>query len=91
MARPSRHRGSTSLGCLFLAAVFGPMAVLALLWSLIAVTGGQGVTGMSGPRDELMRLMIWALLLAGALNVAGLVYAALRRAAHRRPESDWRV
>ncbi len=90
MASQKDRRGSQSLGCVFLVAVFGPMIALGSLWALIGMTGGAGATGMSGPRDELMRFMVWILLLAGLLNIGGLVYAAYRRISHRHPEREWR-
>lgn len=62
MDKGGYDRGSTPLGALFLISVFGPMAVLAILWALVAGVGNPGAT-----RDFLMDLMVWVLLVAGAV------------------------
>ena len=64
MARSGYHRGSTGLGALFLISVFGPMALLAVLWALAAGVGNPGPM-----RDLFMNLMIWVLLVAGVVLV----------------------
>lgn len=62
MANDGNGQGSTPLGAMFLISVFGPMALLALLWALAAGVGAPGAA-----RDFFMDLMIWVLLGAGAV------------------------
>lgn len=57
-------RGSTALGAIFLFSVFGPMAILAVLWALAAGVGQGGAI-----RDTFMNLMIWVLLPSGAVLI----------------------
>ena len=62
MTKDGYGRGSTTLGAIFLLSVFGPMAVLAILWALAAGVGQPGAM-----RDMFSNMMIWVLLPAGAV------------------------
>lgn len=64
MAKNDNQRGSTGLGALFLLSVFGPMAVLAILWALASGVGQAGAM-----RDAFMDAMVWVLMASGAVLV----------------------
>ena len=62
MASRGYEDGSVGLGAVFLASVFGPMAILAALWALAAGAGATGPT-----RDFAGQAMVWVLLVAGLI------------------------
>lgn len=71
------QRGSAAIGWIFMASVFGPMLLVALLWMMSA---GLGVDGgdVRSARDRVGDLMVMALMASGLLlalegAVAGLL------------------
>lgn len=65
--RDNQRRGSAALGWMALVSVFGPMLVLLGLWIVVAVSGGAGAEGQSSTRDAAMTMMIWVLMISGAV------------------------
>ena len=68
--RDNERRGSAALGWLVLGSVFGPMLALLALWIVVAVSGGPSATGQSSTREAAMSVMIWVLMISGAVLTA---------------------
>ena len=79
MRKVETLRGSTWLGTVFLASVFGPMAALAVLWALAA-----GVSVEGPVRQQAETLMLWVLLVAGPILVIEEFCLILARSMFRR-------
>lgn len=60
-------RGSAPLGWMFLASVFGPMALLAVAWAVVG-TLGSGSGDVHDARAAVLDLMVLVLLVVARLT-----------------------
>ena len=66
MSNITDKRGSAPLGWIFLASVFGPMALLAVAWSIVGALGSS--TGdIHDARATMLNIMVMVLLVAGGV------------------------
>lgn len=76
-------RGSAPLGWIFLASVFGPMALLAVAWAVVGALGSSS-GDIHDARASVMDVMVMVLLVAGGVLFCETLVLVVARLARRR-------
>ena len=76
-------RGSAPLGWMFLASVFGPMALLAVAWAVVGALGSSA-GDVHDTRTAVMDLMVMVLLVAGGVLFCETLVLVVEGLARRR-------
>lgn len=83
MSNSGSRRGSAPLGWMFLASVFGPMALLAVAWAVVGALGTSSGE-IHDARVAVMDVMVMILLVAGGVLFCETLVLVVARLARRR-------
>ncbi len=83
MSNSESRRGSAPLGWMFLASVFGPMALLAVAWAVVGALGTSSAE-IHDARVAVMDVMVMILLVAGGVLFCETLVLVVARLARRR-------